>query len=802
MPSSQVPSDVFADLARLSGDAFWVIASESGSVLYMSEDISGLVGYSAEEIIEGGLPMLAAITDPRDLDEMARWMQIQLGGDGYLETRYIHRNGHPVLAQVWFRRRVRDDGLDVVEGLTRPAAGLRRLESALRESEDRFRAAMEHSAIGMCLVSPAGKFLEVNHALCTLLGRDPHALRMTTWQTLTHPGDLDDDVTLVDDVLSGRIDNYRLLKRFVRPDNSVVWGDLSVACVRDDEGRVRYFISQIVDMTAQMQTEQALRASEEQYRLLVEESSDFLMRTVGTSGTIAWVSPSVTRVLGWKPEEAIGKSALEFLHPHDHPHAHDTRERMDAGERISGRQRVLCADGSYRWMSQIGRTLFNEQGEAIGRISSFQDIDAQVRAEDALTLSQAAAQADRERLRATMDAMLDPHFLITPVLNAAGDIVDFEHTDANDAALAHTGFSREQFIGSRILQLVPGQAVVFDRYVEAFLTGEPMIEDALPFEDPTLPGVVRLFDVRGVRVGDSLSITVRDVTDRVEAQAALAESKARYRLLAENASDVVYRIHTDGTLEWLSEGVRNITGHPPEYFIGRHIDEFAYGPDQDLLDAAVEEAAQTGRASVRFRVTDGSGELHWLEATLRPVPVESGEVTTFVGGCRDVHAEMQAMAELDRRARTDHLTGLPNRDEALSRLRLLLTTDRANPIAVAFCDLDGFKAINDTYGHAVGDDWLRQAADRIRAQVREGDLVARMGGDEILVVLPGVHNLTRALRVCDKLRAAMLESDGRSTVSIGVTLGHAGESVDAVIARADQAMYLAKQRGRNQVVGH
>jgi diguanylate cyclase (GGDEF)-like protein/PAS domain S-box-containing protein len=799
VPTSRPEATFYEDISKLTGDVYWHLRTSPDEAFeYVSENVADLVGYPADDFLYGGIPFMASITHPGDQSELNRAMSVELEKSGYFELRFIHQSGHTVFTRLWFQRRSRSDGSHIVEGTVREVTQLHRLESALHDSELRFRTAMKHSAIGMMLISPAGKFLEVNPALCDLLGRDEHTLRHTTWQNLTHPGDLNKDVGLVDDVLAGRTESYRLLKRYLRPDKSVVWGDLSVSCVRDEEGRVRYFLCQVVDMTAHMQIEQELRASEEQYRLLVEESSDFIIRTAGQTGIIEWVSPAVTRVLGWSPQDAVGRPATDFLYDENESAVAQTRLLMDSGERIRDRQRIRCADGNYKWMALVGRTLFNDDGQPVARISSFQDIDAQVRAEEALVQSQAAAQHDRERLRAVMDAMIDPHFLIAPLRDDSGAIVDFEHVDANTAALDHVGMSRERFLRTRVLHMEPNRAEVIALFIRAFEQREPVIEDAMPFADPTGAGTVRLFDVRGVRVGEALSVTVRDVTQREEAAAALAESRARYRLMAENATDAVYRIHFDGTIQWLSEGVEHILGRGPEAFIGLDVDEIVYGPDQDLLDAAVDEALVTGRATVRIRAADVRGELRWLEARLHPFN-DDGEMI-LVGGIRDVHAEMQAMAELDRRARTDHLTGLPNRDEAMSRLRLLLLGERPDPIAVAFCDLDDFKTINDTYGHASGDRWLRHVASRIREQLREGDLVARVGGDELLVVLPGVHTLDRALSVCEKLREALLSDDALSTVSIGVTLGQPGDDVDAVIARADQAMYRAKQEGRNRVV--
>jgi diguanylate cyclase (GGDEF)-like protein/PAS domain S-box-containing protein len=172
----------------------------------------------------------------------------------------------------------------------------------------------------------------------------------------------------------------------------------------------------------------------------------------------------------------------------------------------------------------------------------------------------------------------------------------------------------------------------------------------------------------------------------------------------------------------------------------------------------------------------------------------------------DVSERLSAAAELAWRASHDALTGLPNRTSLLERLTALLATPDADPVAVLFIDLDRFKLVNDTLGHAAGDLLLMTAVERIVGAVRADDMVARLGGDEFVILRPGVVQTSDAIALADRIVATLSHpfAIGSDTsfvsASIGVTIGTAGQAAADLIRDADVALYQAKDRGRARAV--
>jgi diguanylate cyclase (GGDEF)-like protein len=260
---------------------------------------------------------------------------------------------------------------------------------------------------------------------------------------------------------------------------------------------------------------------------------------------------------------------------------------------------------------------------------------------------------------------------------------------------------------------------------------------------------------------------------------------------------------------WMSSSAIRSLGMPAEHWIGKGVQEILHPDDLGTYVEAVNAMNSGGIVRRRVRLLCGDGAYHWFSSDGQVFVAGDGRPDGFCAALRIVDAEVAAEAALDRLARYDQLTGLCNRSEGLSRLAALLEQDdpRQGRVGVLFVDVDRFKDVNDSCGHAAGDGLLQTIAQRLQAATREEDLVARLGGDELLVALPGMAALEQAVAIAETVRQAASEpvvSNGhqpvQATLSIGVTLARPGESVDGLIARADQAMYQAKQGGRNQVI--
>ncbi|TSA85547.1 diguanylate cyclase [Deinococcus detaillensis] len=243
-----------------------------------------------------------------------------------------------------------------------------------------------------------------------------------------------------------------------------------------------------------------------------------------------------------------------------------------------------------------------------------------------------------------------------------------------------------------------------------------------------------------------------------------------------------------------------IVGHNCRFLQGEGTDPEAIHQMRTAFDAG----AATELVVLNYKK---SGMPFWNALNIGPIHNAQGTLTHFIGVQTDVTERIDLQKQLEQRAFTDVLTGLPNRAQFMHELeRELGLVDRQGHLALGFVDLDDFKSVNDTYGHKAGDELLIQVAARLRGVVRGADLVARLAGDEFVLLL----RQTASRDVLEQIGSRTLDTFQRpfvldaATVTVHASLGFvqhvAGEHAAALLERADHCMYAAKHQGKNSFV--
>jgi len=672
------------------------------------------------------------------------------------------------------------------------------------EVQARFRVLAEHTSDVVLLFSAKGTVVWASPSLARVLGLKPDEL-VATQASLLHPDDSAAAVAQYTEAVAGRRLHYRNRLRCLHADGSVVWVDNSVDLWWSPTGELLGATASMRDVSSEVAALAALADSERRYRLLAEHASEVVAEG-SNDGIMTWVSPSITAAMGYRPDELVGTPFLDLVHPDDHARVVRTQRNVRDGRRSDLAVRLLDSSGAWRPFDIHVNPVRDESGAVIGRVACWRDAEDRVMVEDAL-------DHERRRKDASWSSMLDPLVIFRLVRDATGEITNVVYLDANPAALWALGVERDDLVGRRLTEVTTADtaAQLLGWCREVVATGRPLAIDEVRLNSVTAGGP-RWYDVRAVAVGNELTYTWRDVTARRERAEQLAANEERYRLLAENAGDVVIRTDSDGLIAWISSGVTRWLGWDPQDLVGTSLLDLVR-PEQAADFAGRRRDFYRGLdemddAGILAEVRTAAGEYRWMSGRGELVRDDAGRSMGAVGSLRAVDELVRARQELEALASTDSLTGMLTRAEGFARLRAILAhPPRADlATAVLYCDLDRFKRINDARGHAVGDDVLVAVAARVRACVRGDDLVVRLGGDEILVVLTGVRDLSDAMAVAETLRSKVSEPlvvDDEHvdlTVSVGVALAEPDEQVDLLVARADAAMYRAKEAGRDRVV--
>lgn len=394
------------------------------------------------------------------------------------------------------------------------------------------------------------------------------------------------------------------------------------------------------DVSERHKAAQALAESERLARLLAENSSDFVM-LLSPEGVIEWVSPSVTTVVGWQPEEVVGHSPADLYPTEESGAVAQVIADALSGQPAAGRRLMLCADGSLRWVWRNVRPISDDSGNVVALVSSFRDIQAEVEAETALR--------EAEQRYRSLVASLGTGVLLH---DNQGRILE-----ANAAAEQIIGLPLEVMRGQtsdpvtwRVVH-ADGSAYPADSHptMLALRTGEPVRNAVMGMYRPDGSFRWLITNAEPLRSApgaapDGVVASFSDITELQEARRALAESEDRYRLLAENASDVVFRCSTEAVLEWVSPAAREMLGWPAEEMIGLRMTDYVHPDDLPVMrNASVAlDAGEPTSYEARFRRAGGG--YRWLTVTARTVYDNDGRPIGRVGSCRDATAAQEARA--------------------------------------------------------------------------------------------------------------------------------------------------------------
>lgn len=312
-------------------------------------------------------------------------------------------------------------------------------------------------------------------------------------------------------------------------------------------------------------------------------------------------------------------------------------------------------------------------------------------------------------------------------------------------------------------------------------------------------------DFKGERAFQSV---LRDATERTHAERALKQSERDLRSIFENMAEFYYRADLNGRIVRASGAAKEVTGWDHEEILGLQLGDRYVDPEgrAKFLTALKNRNGRVRNYEALLERRDG--EQIWVSTNAQYYRDEDGEISGVEGTVRDISENVQARDVLQHMALHDVLTGLANRRSLEARIKEAIPRAKRANIggALLYFDLDGFKAVNDTYGHDFGDAVLRKIGARIHHMSRETDFTARIGGDEFCLVIEGAADRTAIERVAEKLIEILITPYELQniTVTLGVSVGilpfdgsEDPANLHAMLVKADKAMYQAKTEGGN-----
>ncbi len=580
-----------------------------------------------------------------------------------------------------------------------------------------------------------------------------------------------------------------------------------------------HILSYVEDITESVGAQSALAESEERFRSLFEYNPDIIM-VFDTEGRVVDANQAISRISGVGPEKIIGMHFRSFLHPDDVAIHDDYLKRAMSGETLGYTARARALNGRVLTVVVTTVPVYRE-GKIDGAFSIIRDETEQRAAQERIALQERALADSNARLRSLFQH--NPDGVIA--LDRNGIV-----REANDATFRIGNFPQEEVIGARFDKFLPPHDLARGRAAfERAISGQvaSLVLDSFTVDGRKVELSVTLIpQYAGNEIAGAYGM-IQDITERRAAEREAGMQATRMRNLYFIAASGDYpdvRMHASLELGCqaftLDAGavVEIVDGEPriESYY---HSSSAAAVSNDEILSMAAQVASLPGAAvPVPFR-NGVATRLDVAGATYGALVFASthehnhefggtdadmlGLITALISGSID---RGQQRARLRTMAYYDALTGLPNRVFLADKLRdaIEVAQSRLGRVAVLFLDLDRFKDVNDTLGHARGDRLLQMAALRLQETLGDRATIARMGGDEFVVLLTDAQDHDFVRDIADEVILAISEPFALDeyeqfiSTSIGISMyPEDGRDDQTLIKNADIAMYRAKDRGRN-----
>ena len=684
-------------------------------------------------------------------------------------------------------------------------------EESLRASEERYRILYEDNPSMYFTANTEGTVLSVNKFVYEQLGYSASELAGYSILNVFHP----DDRAAVQKHLQICLQEpglaVQMEARKVRKNGSILWVRESARAVHDLNGQMVILLI-CDDITEQIQAQEARAASLSEMQALFASMQDAVL-VIDQNGVYQRVAPTNPNKSYLKPEQVIGKTLDDFFPPEQVEKFHKVIQQvLETGE-TEQIEYQLKINGYSPWFESSISPM-----DANTTIWVARDISERKQTEAKLQLQSAALEAAAN----------------TIVITNRDGIIEW----ANSAFEGLTGFDPVEAIGEKpgaLLKSGKQGPKFYEDLWRTILSGNTWHDELvnrrkdgnLYFEEMTIT------PLRDADNEISHFIAVKqDITERKKAEEALVKSEKEYRTLFENMPIGLYRTSADGHILDANMALVNMFGYPSRSaLLAQKADELYADPELDnKFKSEILTKGLLSAFEAEFRRYDQ--QTFWAEDYVHVIYDADGHPLYYEGSLINItdrkkaendlrqanqslqlaHSELQKMFTHEQvLARTDGLTGQINRRYffEIATREFNLSARYQRPLTIILFDIDGFKQVNDTFGHTLGDKILVQAAQTTAMQVRDVDVLARYGGDEFIILLPQT-DAKQAFMIAERIRESVasvrVENENSPfivTLSVGVAeIIHSpqDETIEDVIRRADHALYQAKKNGRNHTI--